>query len=391
MKKILFVTQTLNYGGGVISGLRNMLAMLPADRYDISILPLQYSDIKNIPLDNCTILKNDIVLTAITSNYKHTVKYSHRNILRLIKIILTLLSKISLRNAAENFLFRCIARKYKNYDKVIAYQEGHCTLFAQYIDAPQLVAWIHCDYLQRKKSIKFDEEHIYRKYNDIVCVSKYTLESFLNIYPSLKNKSLYIHNILNKKSICQAAKDKVEDFMEDDKTMKLISLGRIVPVKQFHLIPSIISRMLAMGANNFKWFLLGSTEDAKEYALLQDELIKYNIEDKYFSFLGSKLNPYPYIKNSDIMVSTSFSEACPYVVNEARVLGVPVVSNNYPSIYEFIENNVNGCICTIDDMAKVLSNLIINKNEYKKIKEGMCQNDYDNDTIIKKIIEVLDK
>lgn len=391
MKKILFVVETLNFGGGVVRGLQNMLAMLPSDTYDISILSMQYSDIENVHLDNCTILENDLLLTAVTSNYRHTVNYRHRNILKVIKVILTLLSKISLRTTFENYLYRCIARKYKNYDKVIAYQEGLPTHFAQYIHTPCRISWIHCDYHQRKININYDEETVYSRYNDIVCVSKYTLESFRRIYPSLRNKSLYIHNILNKKYICEAANETVEDFMSDATTVKLVSLGRIVPVKQFHLIPSIISKMIALGARRFKWYLLGSADDAVEYSLLQDELKKYNVDDQYFTFLGSRYNPYPYIKNSDILVSTSRSEACPYVVNEARILGVPVVSSNYPSVYEFIEDNVNGCICPIEDMAAVLSRLIINRDEYQKIEAGMKRNDYDNNAIIKKITEFLDK
>ena len=56
-KKILIVLPTLSNGGGVISGLKNMLALLPPNYYDIKVLPIENSVRNIVHLNNCTILK----------------------------------------------------------------------------------------------------------------------------------------------------------------------------------------------------------------------------------------------------------------------------------------------------------------------------------------------
>lgn len=45
-------------------------------------------------------------------------------------------------------------------------------------------------------------------------------------------------------------------------------------------------------------------------------------------FTGHKLNPFPYVKNSDIYVLSSISEGLPMALVEAMSLGLPVVSTN---------------------------------------------------------------
>ncbi|MBO5847939.1 MAG: glycosyltransferase [Bacteroidales bacterium] len=390
MGKILIVTPTLRNGGGVIRGLQNMLALLPKEKYEIDVLPMGYSDNNNVSLSNCNILDDNFILTSLTAVFDQTTNYKHRHKLIFSKVLLSFSNKLGKRAKFENWLFKYSAKKYQNYDKVIAYQEGLCTRFVQYINSPNKIAWIHCDYSERKKHILYSEEKIYSKFQHIICVSKFTLENFVKIYPSLSERSLHIYNILDKKYIREKAL-LTEDFSQNkNNSVQIVSIGRIDPVKQFHLIPKIISQMIKLGANNFKWILIGNIEDKNTYNHIEKELLKYNIDNNHFVFIGSKFNPYPYIKNSDILVSTSSSEACPFVVNEARVLGIPVVSNCYPSIYEFINDGKNGRICTIEEMPNVLSDIIANKEKLTLLKQETINDDYDNDTNIKKICNLLD-
>lgn len=389
MKTILIVTPTLCNGGGVIRGLQNMLSLMPKDKYKIHVLPMGYSCENNLVLKNCQILSDSFILTAITAVYAQTAGYEYRFFLKLFKILLTFLGKLGKRFVFENFMFSKTASNYINYDVVIAYQEGLCTRFVQYIDTPYRIAWIHCDYSEYRKKCLISEEYIYNKYQQIVCVSGYTLQKFEQYYPSLKGRSLYIHNLLDKTFIREAAAEFLPDELRNDNEVKIISIGRLHPVKQFHLIPAIISQILAMGVTNFKWVLIGGG-DSEECDKILSEVRRLNITDKFFTYLGAKFNPYPYIKNSDILVSTSLSEACPFVVNEARVLGVPVVSNNYPSICEFIENGINGRISSIGQLASDLSELITNTKELENLKRGTKEREYNNDKIISNIIRLID-
>ena len=384
-KKILIVLPTLRNGGGVISGLKNMLSLLPTNRFEFYVLPLGYSGYNNVKLENCKILEDSFILTAIDGVYEHSENYKHKVLLWMTKVLLTLLNKFQLRSQLVEMSYKQVAKKYNGYDVVIAYQEGAATQFTQYIKASLRIAWIHCDYAQRFELLKHrSEEHMYSQYDKIVSVSKYTMSNFVQIYPALKKRSTYIYNLLDSQTILQNATKINTNFYFNKDIVNIVSIGRINPIKQFHLIPQIISQILNNGVTNFRWILIGGV-DSNALQQINQEIERYNISEKYFIYIGQQLNPYPYIQNSDILVSTSLSEACPYVVNEARVLNVPVVSNNYPSIYEFIIDGKNGRITTIDEMPNVLSNLIKSKETLELLKRGAKTNEYNNRTIIENI------
>ena len=60
-----------------------------------------------------------------------------------------------------------------------------------------------------------------------------------------------------------------------------------------------------------------------------------NVENEVH-FLGFQANPYPYLKESDIFISTSISEGFSLVICEALVLGIPIVATNTAGA---LENN----------------------------------------------------
>ncbi|OQX18845.1 MAG: hypothetical protein BWK75_06250 [Candidatus Altiarchaeales archaeon A3] len=65
------------------------------------------------------------------------------------------------------------------------------------------------------------------------------------------------------------------------------------------------------------------------------------------------------MKNSDVFVLSSISEALPTVLIEAMTCGVPVISTRYPSgPDEIITDSVNGILVPIKD-EKAMVNAII--------------------------------
>ena len=65
---------------------------------------------------------------------------------------------------------------------------------------------------------------------------------------------------------------------------------------------------------------------------------------------------FDYIVEADYGVQLSDTEGYCYFVNECLQYGTPVISTNYPSIYESVEDGKNGYLLDMD-----LSNLDINK------------------------------
>jgi glycosyltransferase involved in cell wall biosynthesis len=71
------------------------------------------------------------------------------------------------------------------------------------------------------------------------------------------------------------------------------------------------------------------------------------------------------------------------------VLGIPVISTNYGSSYEFINHQETGFITTIEEMDLTLSQIINNSIMYNKVKSNLSNFTYNNKVYINKIINIL--
>ena len=60
--------------------------------------------------------------------------------------------------------------------------------------------------------------------------------------------------------------------------------------------------------------------------------------------MGMKPNPYPYMAKADVYIQTSSFEGFGLTINEARILHKPVVSTNFPVVYNQIKDGENGLI-----------------------------------------------
>ena len=69
------------------------------------------------------------------------------------------------------------------------------------------------------------------------------------------------------------------------------------------MVPKTV-RLLLDAGYNVKWYLVGDG-DLRE--TVEAEAEKYGVGENVI-LLGTKTNPYPYIKNCDIYVQTSYSE-----------------------------------------------------------------------------------
>lgn len=370
--KLLFIIAGY-YHGGTNKSLQNMLSLLGESNYEYYIFTTNKKDIYKNIFSKYNIIECPKLL------YKYC---NQRNcLIRIVRYIDSLLNNYIYRNLVK-YVIKNIESSYA-FDKVIAFEEGKPKQIAQYFNCTK-IAWVHCDYSlynnlftpNLKKELK-----TYSKFDNIICVSKYTTESFKKFFPSISNKVEYIYNPLDIKTINRLSQI---DLTNKETCFKIISIGRIVAVKQFGIIPQLVNKILQQGScNNFKWYIIGDG-DKNIKKQIASEIEKYKLDD-IITCLGAKDNPYPYIKDSNLLVSTSSSEACPYVVNEAKILKTPVVVSNFGSAYELV-NEENGYISSIEDMPYLLYRIINNiDNIYDKMKNNANKITYDNNTILKQL------
>lgn len=379
-KKILIIVMALSTGG-TTSALKALMQTSFSKDNDVSILIFCNTGVVQNPE-----LKKYIIMSG---NLMQLWFLNIANASLLAKILMLPIKIIKntpwLGNRINTMIAKHIAKrteKKEQYDTVISFAENTVPELVQHFKNENKIVWIHCDYGNR---IKREEEHIFSKYRKIVCVSKFTRDSFAKRYPSLADRTVYIYNVCSINSIMAKSKETIDDMLFDTSAFTILSIGRIAPVKRFHEIPAIARRLKDTGCT-FKWYIMGggSAEDTDK---IKTAIENCGVKDEVI-MLGAKANPYPYLKRADMLVSTSESEACPMIFNEAKILGTPIVSANFGSAHEFIKQGVDGYISSIEEMHNIIGRLIENKDEYSKLSPCI-ENALQEDTIMAKINNII--
>lgn len=377
-KKILFVLPTFEIGGTVVST-KNLILLLDKTKYDISVLCMTGKGTMKYMFDDIKRINTSMILYSLAID---SWKYEKNIFKKIISAFIRFVSK--------NELFYKILIKrdiniinQKGFDAIISCQERTATYFVSHTNVKNKIAWVRCDFEEYIKKHNKDYEHkIYSKFKSIVCVSDITSKKFKNIFPQLNDKVYGINNpqseeyIIRQSDIC----DNDSRFVKNGIT--IVSVGRIDSIKRFTEIPKIASFLLANNIQ-FKWYIIGDGH-LSEKERLNENIIKEKVEDVVIC-LGSKNNPHYYIKNSDLLVSLSSTEACPRVINEAKILNIPIICTDFDTAKEYINNMENGIISSLDRIGYRILEIIQNKTLYETIKENLCEYHFDNHNIMKEI------
>lgn len=342
-KTILFITVDLRYGG-TNSSLSNVYSILK-DTYDIRVFSLYNKKIGDYSFKDQVLPSGRLIYWCYSyfsdlSGWDKAGAFLFKFLIRFCSIIkFDLTSFLRKREASK------IQKNY-HFDLVIGFQEGAATEFATLFNGIKKMAWIHCDYARYHSMIMRDEQPIYEKFDRVICVSNYTAKMFAKVYPSLKDKVVYIYNLYDKDRAIKMSHDFICEDSFDTSLFTILSVGRIDHVKRFSYIPAI-AKKVKESVKDFKWYVIGNVVEKKEYISLCENIKKNGVESNVV-LLGGKSNPYPYFAKSNLFVTTSSSEACPIVFLEAQTFNIPIITTAFGSASEFIIDGENGYITTLD-------------------------------------------
>ncbi|MEZ9927501.1 glycosyltransferase [Vibrio breoganii] len=379
-KKLLIIMPS-GYMGGTNSSLENMLRLIDHANLDVEIFPLCFDGPFVNRFSQYICRKENIFLSA----NKRALSSSRYGIISKLLIVLFSVMKAGKNSFIREFVFTKIAKNFTNYDVVVSFQEGVATDFASRIECDNKIAWIHCDYSRYLSAVNRDELATYNRFSSIVCVSSYTKDVFVNIYPSLTDKTVAIHNLIDTRYIKLKSKEVINLELNPNVDV-IVSLGRLDKVKRFEKIPEIAKELVSVGLN-FKWYIIG---DGKEYDRIRANIKMLGLED-YVKLTGALENPYPLISQSKILVCTSSSEACPNVINEAKTLSIPIISADFGSSYEMLDNGRHGYITSIDRIGDEIKKFLSDKEKYLLIKDNLKTEEYNNQLLLEEIYRLIYK
>ena len=227
------------------------------------------------------------------------------------------------------------------------------------------LAWVHSDFEYAggfKNNFKNMAEvySAYKKMDKVVCVSKKAEESFKKIIGDTGNLSVIynlqpIEDIQGKSLLAPETAVKKAGF-------HIVHVGRLIDrVKgQTRLIDCVVK--LRGEGLDISLVLVGDGEDRDKIA----EHIRSNGANSYITMVGNQSNPYPYMKEADLLVCSSRFEGFPLFVAESMIVGTPVLSTDCSGSTEMLDNGKYGMIV---------------ENSEKGIYEGLKELYFDRDKL----------
>ncbi len=340
-KKLLFIIWSFSYGGGAEKILANIVNNIDSNKYKIDIIEYWNANIKREYVNDGITILPPIINAQKDSKIKKV----------LYKIILETFPNI-------------LRRKYirENYDVEISFNYMIPTFLLS--KKCKTISWIHGDVydLQKNKRNYLLQRKSFKYVDKIVAISNNTYNSLINVYPEYSNKVILINNGFNTKEIIQKSK---EIKLSKSKVPSLLFINRFDENKN-PIFAVEVAKILKEDNINFKLYFVGKGDlDTK----INEKIKEYNLDNEV-EILGYKKNPYPYIRNSDIVLGCSKSEGFPTIFVEAITLGKPFVTTNVGGAAEISDNQKCGLIAdNINDYVNDIKILINDKNEYKKLSE----------------------
>lgn len=238
------------------------------------------------------------------------------------------------------------------------------------VDAKVKAGWVHTDYMV-EHSARLRED--YRGLDKIVAVSEAVRSAFCDVAPEFSDKVCVIENIIDADDIRSKADRDIGITMIHG-GIKLLSAGRFCYQKWFDRIPELCKGIRDRGID-IQWYILGSGPDE---ALIRQKILEFGVKP-YVTLLGSRNNPYPYMKECDIYVQPSRYEGKSVCVQEAQVLCKPVAITDYPTAQSQVTDGFDGVILPMDTASCIdaLAEFILDPGLRMSIARNLAQKNWD--------------
>lgn len=340
MKELLIVNNNMKVGG-VQKSLYNLLWSLDPAEYRVTLLLFAKT---GAYLDA---LPDHVRVVEETGPFrlfgKSQGEYRGPDAVR--RTCLALVSRLFGRDAAVGLLRRrqqplgrydC-AVSFLNNGPKDAFYGGAQDYVLYCTDADRRVLFLHSDY-ERSGSHYPENDEALKRFDVIAACSEGCRRAFVEALPEQADHCLAVRNCHRYDEIRRLAEAAVTPY--DPHAFHAVTVARMTPRKRVDRAIRAVAAMHERGQP----FVLHVVGDGPRRSELQALTRELGVEDAVV-FHGEVSNPYPYIKQADLMLLTSYHEAAPMVIEEARCLGVPILSTEIISTKEMVIEAQAGWVC----------------------------------------------
>lgn len=227
------------------------------------------------------------------------------------------------------------------YDIAISYcQNGYSPYYVidKVVAKKHILFFHHGSYNADLSQYKRDKSY-YQQYDQIITVSEANKRMLSGHFPELAERIAVVHNLIDVDKIRKMADKPLNEAGVKD-LCKIVTVGRL-SVEKGQLFALEVARELTALQFQFQWLFVGDGPE-KEHCI--NKAVELGLSD-CCRFIGTRENPYPYIKHADIYVQSSHVEADPVTIQEALVLFKPIVASDIPAMRETLQNGKLGVLC----------------------------------------------
>jgi glycosyltransferase involved in cell wall biosynthesis len=223
----------------------------------------------------------------------------------------------------------------ESYDTVINVGVWHLlqmivALF--YLKSRKKVLWSHSLWIQNRiEGYGTEVRSLINRFDRFIFCSEAAKKTFLADLPEYAERSSVVYNIIDYTEVMEKAREPVPESFD---RQTIVTVARLSSEKGVLLIPPA-ARILADQGYRFQWLLIG---DGKKREELEEQIRELGLSEVVI-LTGTKINPYPYIKNCSVYVQPSYSESFSLSVVEAIILERPVISAKVPALTELYDED----------------------------------------------------
>ena len=374
-KKVLFVINTLGCAGAE-KALLELLKEFPKEEYEVSLYVLlnqgelisqipqyvkvlnqNYSDVSVLSKEGKKVLNRQIFCRLFQKGavFKN-IPYLLKGLMRMIKCKKVYPDKLLWRVMSDGGM-----KSEDTYDLAVAYLEGGSTYYVHdHVNAKRKIAFLHVDYTHAGYTRKLDK-NCYQDFDRIFTVSEEVRNSLEIVYPECKERIMVFPNLIDQKGIREKAKVK-GGFSDEYDGWRLLTVGRLTSQKAYEIAIDAMKLLKEKGVQA-RWYVLGEGELRE---VLQRQINRLGLE-KDFLLLGAVENPYPYYAQCDLYVHATRFEGKSIAVQEAKILGCPILVSDCNGNREQVKDGVDGSVCALtpESVSAKIEELLENEKQRK--------------------------
>ncbi|MBQ7922070.1 MAG: glycosyltransferase [Clostridia bacterium] len=391
MKKIIIVNNNMKIGG-VQKSLYNLLWALDAEqKYEVTLLLFRKTGLY------AERLPDSVKVVECSGPFRYLgMSQSECGNNRRDKIVRSFLAGLSRICGRSTALYLMLGRQPAvegTYDCAIAYlHNGRREAFyggvqefvLERIQARRKIAFLHGDY--RNCGADHKENHrTLERFDQIAACSDGCRQVLESVLPHLKEKCVTVQNCHRFEEIRSLAEEDPPFY--DKKQVNVVMVSRLTHEKGMERALEAAAVGIAKGLT-MKLHIVGSGPMEEQ---LRERTERLGIQE-YVVFYGEQTNPYRYMNKADLLLITSYHEAAPMIIDEARILGIPTLTTATTSSTDMVLGRDCGWVCENSQEAlnNALYNCAGNRAVLEAYKTKLLQKNADNSVPLAQFCAILE-